>query len=202
MNGRLISLSTTKDRTQHLTIAIDSDYREEFDRLKDDLITIEIKKASKARSMDANAYFWHLCSEIAKASSKYSNDGKNQVYREASQAKGEFTELIVKEEALDTFLKRWSKNGTGWFAEVVDDYHGPVEDLIDPADAMELMGDSGPRKIVHAYYGSSTYDSATMSRLIDYVVNIANDLELPTMTKKEQEKIIALWGKRMVKDNG
>ena len=58
------------DQSQTLTLVISSDIRELFDKLKDKDIDITIKKASKHRSMDANAYFWHLCGEIAKASSE------------------------------------------------------------------------------------------------------------------------------------
>jgi hypothetical protein len=138
--------------------------------------------------MDANSYFWHLCGEIAKESSKFSNDGKNDVYREAIRAKGKWDEYVAKQEAIETLIKVWSEQGSGWFVDIIDDY---VEDYDDN------MGTKvNPRKIVHLYYGSSTYDSLAMSKIIDYVVNIANDLGIPTITEKEKEKMIQMWGKK------
>ena len=192
MLGRLKELRMNLDQSQTLTLVISSDIRELFDKLKDKDIDITIKKVSKHRSMDANAYFWHLCGEIAKASSQYSTDGKNDVYHDAIKAKGEWDSLIVRNDAVDTFIKRWAEKGIGWFAEIVDDY---VEQ--DPYG--DVMGEKPQYKIVHVYYGSSTYDSTAMSRIIDYAVMIAADLGIPTMTENEKNKLLAAWAKKVDK---
>lgn len=189
MLGKLKDLTTNRDGSQNITITIHSDVRDLFDRLADKDIDVEIKKASKHRSMDANAYFWHLCGEIAKASSRYSTDGKNDVYREAVKKKGEWDALLVREDAVNVFIKKWAEKGTGWFAEIVDDY-------IEPEPYEDVMGDKPHYKIVHVYYGSSTYDSAAMSRIIDYVVMIADDLGISTMTENEKNKLLAAWAKK------
>ena len=198
MLGKLKDLTINVDQSQNVTVTINEDFRETFDKLKDGDVNIEIKKASKHRSMDANNYLWHLCGEIAKESSKYSNDGKNEVYREAIQAKGEFEPLIIREDAVETFIKRWGQKGTGWFAEIIDDYNGPLEDVMN--DYAESFGFRVQKyKIIHAYYGSSTYSSAAMSRIINYVVNIANDLGIPTMTPFETDRILTAWNKKTEK---
>ena len=194
MIGTLKDLTINRDQTQNITITVDSDFREMFDKLKNVNVEVEIKKVSQGRSMEANAYFWSLCGKIAKASSKYSTDGKNEVYREAIKAKGESEQLLVREEAVNEFIRRWSQKGTGWFAELVDDYFGP------PPEYNDFMGDNVPvYKVVEAYYGSSTYNTASMSRIIDYVVNIANDLGIETMTENERQKMIDLWAERVEK---
>lgn len=180
MIGKLKDLTMNLDGSQNVTISVGADFREEFDRLKDGEVKVEIKKYTPGRSLDANSFFWHLCSEIAKRSSKFSDAGKNEVYREAIQAKGEFEPLLIKDEAVQRFMVRWADKGTGWFAEVMDDWRDRY-------------------KIVHAYYGSSTYDSLSMSRILDYVIHQANDLGIPTITPKEQEKLLAQWGKRYEK---
>lgn len=174
MIGKLKDLTMNRDGSQNVTITVQADFREDFDKLHDEDIEVDIKKASKRRSLDANNFLWHLCSEIAKRSSKYSKDGKNEVYREAIKAKGDYEPLMILNEAVDKFIIRWADKGTGWFAEIVDDY------------------DSW-HKIVHAYYGSSTYDSATMSHVIDYVVIQAEELGIPTITDKELEKLLGRW---------
>ena len=182
MIGKLKDLTINMDETQNITVTVDTDFREAFDKLKNEDVYVEIRKASKKRSMDANNYFWYLCGEIAKHSSKYSNDGKNDVYREAIKAKGEWDYLLVKNEALETFLKRWEQKGTGWFAEIADTWKENFT-------------------IVHAYYGSSTYNSVSMSHIIDYVVNIAQDLEIPTITGTAQLKMLESWGKAQGEEN-
>ena len=174
MTGTLSGLTLNRDGTQNVTITINADFSEQYDMLKDKTIDVDIKKASVRRSLDANGFLWHLCSEIAKKSSKYSNDGKVDVYKEAIRAKGEWEPLLIKKEAIDKFINRWADKGTGWFAEVIDDYKENY-------------------KIIHAYYGSSTYDSLAMSHIIDYVVNIANDLGIPTLTPKEKERLLGRW---------
>lgn len=190
MTGKLKDLTLNIDGSQNLTVTIHEDYREAFDSLKDNDINIEIKKASKRRSMDANNYFWHICGEIAKVSSKYSTDGKNDVYRDAIRAQGEYASLVIREDAIPTFTHRWSEKGTGWFSEIIDDYYMPTDEYSD------VMGDTQTYKIVHAYYGSSTYDTASMSRIIDYVVHIATDLGIPTITDNEYEKLLSAWTRK------
>lgn len=195
MLGKLNGLTINRDTSQNITVTVNEDFRETYDKLKDHDISIEIKRATKKRSRDANDYFWWLCSEIAKASSKYSTDGKNEVYREAIKAKGEYTSLLVREDVVNTFLRRWSEKGTGWFAEVIDDF-------VNPADLYsDVMGDPVDRyKVVHAYNGSSTYDSLAMSHIIDYVVLIANDAGVQTMTEAEKERLITAWAKKKGED--
>ena len=63
------------------------------------------------------------------------------------------------------------------------------------------MGEKEKRKEVHAYIGSSAYNTLAMSRIIDYVVMIANNLDIPTMTENEREKLLAAWGKKTEQHN-
>lgn len=178
--GKLKDLTLNLDGTQNVTITVNTDFREEYDTLAEKPIKVEIKKFNPARSINANDYFWNLCGEIAKKSSKYSKDGKNDVYREAIRAKGEYEPLVIREDALPRFVSRWGDKGVGWFVDVIDDYKDQY-------------------KVVHAYYGSSTYDSLSMSRIIDYVVMTANDLGISTMTEKEKDKMLSDWQKKKAK---
>ena len=174
MIGRLKDITLNRDGSQNVTVTIQADFREDFDALYNKDVEITIKKASVKRSLDANAFLWALCSQIAERSSKYSKDGKNDVYREAIRAKGVYTPLLVPNDGVEQFLNRWSDKGTGWFAEVIDDYNDVL-------------------KIIHAYYGSSTYTTAEMSHVIDYVVLEAEDLGIPTITPKEMERLLGRW---------
>ena len=56
MTGRLRDLTVNRDGTQNVTVTVACDFSKAFDALKDKEITVEIKKASKHRSKDANAF--------------------------------------------------------------------------------------------------------------------------------------------------
>ena len=106
MTGKLSGLTMNRDGSQNITVTVEADFSSDYDALKDKDVTITIKKFSRRRSLDANNYLWHLCSEIAKRSSKFSKDGKVDVYREAIRAKGEYEPLLVRMDALERFQSR------------------------------------------------------------------------------------------------
>ena len=173
MEGRLTGFSLNRDGSQNVTVTVTADFAEEYDRLKDVPVSVEIRKASKKRSRDANAMCWAMCSDIGNALKPPLP--KEEVYRMAIREVGEYEPLPIKAEAVETFQSRWAAKGTGWFAEVIDD--------------SKLPG----YKLVFAYYGSSTYDTATMSRLIDFLVEDARNLGLVIPASKEQEEVLAAW---------
>lgn len=65
MTGRLIDISFGRNKKQRITVEVDRDFREDFDRLKDAELDIEIKKHRDKRSKSANAYFHVLVNKIA-----------------------------------------------------------------------------------------------------------------------------------------
>ena len=147
-----------------------------FDKLKDEAVSVEIKKASKARSKDANAFCWAMCTDIGNALTPPVT--KEEVYRTAIRDVGEYEPLPIKAEAVETFQQRWSEKGTGWFADVIDD--------------SKLPG----YKLVFAYYGSSTYDTASMSRLLEYLKQEMNNLDLIIpLSKEEESRMLTEWRK-------
>lgn len=176
MTGRLKDLTLNRDGTQNITITVQADFRESFDELADKDITVEIKRYSRKRSRTANDFCWALCTDIGNALTP--PIPKEEVYRKAIKDVGEYEPLPIKDEAVETFRKRWSEKGVGWFAEIVDDSKIPGY------------------KLVFAYYGSSTYDTSSMSRLIDYLVQDAKNMGLKIPTSKEQEEMLNAWSLR------
>lgn len=149
------------------------DFGKIYDRLKDADVDVEIKKRNPKRSKTANDFCWAICADIGKAITP--PVPKEEVYRKAIRDVGEYEPLPIREDAVKTFQNRWAAKGTGWFAEVIDD--------------SKLPG----YKLVFAYYGSSTYDTASMSRLIDYLVDDARQMGLPIPARKEQEEMLNAW---------
>lgn len=173
MIGRLTNVRRLFGGEWELTFSTKGDAGKIYERLKDAEVNAEFKKHNPRRSKSANDFCWALCTDIGRAIRP--PIPKEEVYRRAIRDVGEYEPLPIREDAVDRFCERWSKNGTGWFAEVVDNAKW-----------------AGFKK-VFAYYGSSTYDTASMSRLIDYLVDEAEQLNLVLPARKEQEEMLASW---------
>lgn len=134
-------------------------------------IVLTAAERRRKRSINANDYLWVLCTAL----SEKLRIPKEEIYREHIRQMGVYEPLAILETAVDKFTTAWSKNGIGWFCEVVDS-------TLD-----------GCKKIF-AYYGSSTYDTKQMSILIDSVVQACKDQDIETLTPKELEAMKARWG--------
>lgn len=147
-----------------------------FDDLKGKTVTVDIKKASKGRSLDANAMCWALCTAIGNSMTPPLD--KVEVYRDAIRAVGVYTPVTVVLWDVVKVCQRWSTHGVGWFAEIVDDAG---------------IG----RKLVHLYCGSSTYTVDEMRVLIDYLVDQCQQMQIAIpLSKDEEEKLLERWGKK------
>ena len=176
MIGRLKDVTVNRDGTQNITVTVAADFSNTFDALKDKEVSIEIKKASKGRSTDANSMCWALCSEIGKAMTPPL--AKEDVYRMAIKAVGVYTPVEVIAWDVQTIRKRWEEHGTGWFVEVADE------------------GRTG-RKLIHLYYGSSTYSVSEMKVLLDWLIDQAQQMEISIpLSEKEEKELLERWGKK------
>lgn len=143
-----------------------------FDDLKEVPVNIEVKKASKMKSRDANAYCWVIIDKIAEKT----GIRKSEVYRHAiKEIGGVSTTVCVQDKAVDRLREGWEKNGIGW-----------------QTDTLKSRIDGCTNVIL--YYGSSVYTSQQMSRLIDSLVQEAEGLGIPTYPE-ETERMKAQWGK-------
>lgn len=131
---------------------------------------IDIKIKRKKRSVDANSYCWVLCDKIAQAV----GITKEEVYRKHIHDVGVFDDIAISKNATEDFIKNFESNGTGWIAEI---------------QPCKLKGCNK----VRCYYGSSTYDSKQMSRLIDSLVDDAKSYGIETLTPIELERMNELW---------
>ena len=147
-----------------------------FDSLKDKPVDIEIKKASKGRSRDANAMCWALCADIGNAMQPPLD--KVDVYRKAIKAVGVYIDKELPLWDVDIVRQRWESHGTGWLFEVVDDAH---------------VG----WKTCNLYFGTSTYTVDEMRRVLDWLVDEATQMEIPIpLSKQEEQELLDRWGKR------
>lgn len=135
-------------------------------------LSIEIKPFRARRSLDANAYAWVLMDRLAEKL----NESKEAIYREYIKNIGGNSEIVcVKDSALDRLCEGWHRMGIGWQTETFPS---------------KLEGCTN----VILYYGSSTYDSAQMTRLLDLIIQDCKLQGIPTETPDEIARLKSLWG--------
>lgn len=177
MKGRPENCIRDFNGDYHLTfVAKDPEAGRIFDEYKSREIEITVEIPRKKRSLNANAYMWELCTKIA---DKLSDEGtlhtKEDVYREAVRQVGVFRDIPMLTEGAETLQKAWQMHGTGWITEIVD----------------YLTGNIG--YLVRLYYGSSTYNTKQMSRLINCLIQDCDSLGIDHRTPEEINNMLSLW---------
>lgn len=102
MTGRLVDLSLSLDQRHRVTIELDQDFRETFDKLKDVQVDVKIKKHLEKRSNDANAYAWVLIGKLSAAL----RIPPTEVYRQHIQDVGGNFEIVPVQ---DGHLEHWDR---------------------------------------------------------------------------------------------
>lgn len=125
---------------------------------RDRMYAAEIKEYREKRSLDANAYYWKLCGELAKSMGATPED----VYRRHIKDIGNYETLCIQEKALDNFRRTWTSGHLGRFAETRES---------------KLPG----CVTVLAYYGSSDFDRRQMSTLIDNCIQDCQAVGIETL---------------------
>lgn len=170
--GKLLDLSLTLDGDQRLTIQLDGDFRQAYDELKDAEIDLTVAKHRERRSLDANAYAWVLIDRIAEKK----RIPKEEVYRNAIREIGGVSDMVcVQDRAVKRLREQWDRKGIGWHSETMES---------------KLPGCT----VVILYYGSSSYDTAQMSALIDSLVQDAQALGIETRSPKEIQSLLDEYG--------
>lgn len=132
----------------------------------------ELKEFRKKRSLDANAYFWTLCGNL----SAKLGISKEIIYRQYIKDVGDnYTIVPIRNDAVDKWIKNWQEKGLGWVCEIIGE--------------SKLEGYTN----IITYYGSSTYDSAQMSRLISLVVEDCKAQGIETMSPQELSLLLEGW---------
>lgn len=140
--------------------------------MKQRTYTCEVKEQHKKRSLDANAYFWVLADKLAEAT----RISKEDIYRHAiREIGGNSTTVCVRDMAAEKLCQGWEKNGLGWLA---DTFPSKLPGCVN----------------VTLYYGSSTYDTKQMSRLIDNIVQDCQAVGIETLTPDKLALLVEEWG--------
>lgn len=149
-----------------------SDFKQMVDDLKDkEKLSIEVKPYREKRSLDANAYFFVLADKLAEKTGV----PKETIYQEAVKNIGGVSEVVcVKNNAVERLCEAWRRNGLGWQVETLQSKIEGCTNVI-------------------LYYGSSTYNTEQMSRLIDNIVQDCKAVGIETMTPDQLAEMKARW---------
>ena len=172
MIGKLVALRRLFGGEWEVTFSTKEDFSGAYDSLKDNPVNIEVKKAAPKRSKSANDLCWVLIDKLAEKT----RVPKTDIYRAAIREIGGVSETVcVQERAVKRLCSGWEKNGIGWQTDVMPS---------------KITG----CKNVILYYGSSTYDTAQMSRLLDLIIQECEQQGIPTL-RDEAEELLRKWDK-------
>lgn len=125
--------------------------------------TVEIKEKKEKRSREANSYAWTLLDKLAEKL----HIPKEDIYRDLIKNIGGNSEVVcVQNKAVERLCEGWKRNGIGW---VTDTFESRIDGCTN----------------VILYYGSSTYDTAQMHRLIDLIVQECKQQDIEVMSERE-----------------
>ena len=136
------------------------------------ILTVQINKneelyvKKEKRSKDQNSYFWELLQQLCFEM----NLDVIQEYKKRVKELGIFKQWEIDTINVPTFDKLWSDRGIAWFTEKVEE--------------------TGNKTIINAYYGSSSYNSKQMSRLLDNLVQDCKEVGIQTLDMLEIERSI------------
>lgn len=171
LQGKLADLSRDyKTNKYKITFLVNNAINslEEIENVE--LLDIEVKKHRDKRSDRANRYFWKLLQEICEKQSIDTIEDYKRRVREL----GIFRRMTTEVENVKTIEYMWNKNGIAWFIDVFD---------------TQIINDK-EYKILHLYYGSSSFNSKQMSRLIDGLVQDCKAVGIETKSPEEIQSML------------
>ena len=137
--------------------------------IADDKVEIVIQKRKEKRSLNANSYMWVICDELGKVLGA----SKEEVYRNAIRQVGAYDVMAVKPFAYESWVKIWESRGIGWI--------------------VEIESKSKNFYTIRTYIGSSAYSKKQMSRLIDWLVQEAEEQGIEVLPQDKRSELIENW---------
>lgn len=133
-------------------------------------LDITVKEHRDHRSKDANALLWACLGEIAPVL----HMDKWEVYLMMLKRYGKFTYIAARPHAVEGIKKQWRE------CEVIGNTYVGGEQTVQ----------------MICYFGSSTFDSKEMSRLLDGVISEMEEMGLNRPTSAEMKRAMEEWERR------
>lgn len=164
-------------RKAKISLLLDTKEIELVEQLKNEnKLNIELKKYKQKRGLNANNYFWKLLQKIC----ELAEIDTIEEYKRRVKELGIFRRFKIEKDNVKTFEKMWNAQGIAWFCEIFD---------------TEIINNT-EFKIINAYYGSSSFNSKQMSRLIDGLVQDCKNYGIETKSQAEIDSLIESWDKK------
>lgn len=136
----------------------------------------EIKQERKSRSLNANAYYWHLCGKL----SAVLRVPPQEIYRQHIQdIGGNYDVIRIRLDAIPNFERSWCNGHIGRLTENIGVDRGNPDFCY-----------------LRVFYGSSDYDTRQMSRLIELIVDDCKNNGIETLTPEEMERMLLAWANK------
>ncbi len=168
MKARIADFLFITPERQRLTIDVFDDLRELYEKLKDSDVEIKITRRTQKRSLDANAYMWVLLDKLA---AETGIPIKILYFDYLRNVGGNMEVYCGIPKAIDALCADWETRGT--FGYPYDRFPSKIEGC----------------ENVRLYYGSSTFDSVTMARMIDNIVMDCKQFGIETMPDDELKSL-------------
>jgi len=162
-----IGANKTIDGDIILSFAVDEDSQaiDQLEKMLGEEVVIDIEKLRGKRSLNANNYFWSLCSKIAK-------------------------KLGIKLET--AYIMQLTSYGVFSDVEVVKEALGILQASF---RYVEVLEENDTHCYARCWLGSSHFDTKQMSDLINGAINDCNDLGIETWSREEIEMLLQNWRK-------
>lgn len=168
-------------RKPEVTLQLDA-RAEDIEKLKDKPLSVELKQYRKKRSLDANAYYWKLITDLSEKLGQSKDYMHNHMLRKYGQVE------IIDGQAVYTVIPDTDE----------------AQKKVDEAQTYHLKPTSqvkaGRGGLMYRTYmmlrGSSDYNTKEMSCLINGLVSECKDVGIETMTPDELERMMQAYGKK------
>lgn len=160
------------NKKSKVTLEVENTDLDLIEQYKDKKLNIDINKWYKKRSLDANAYAWVLLGKLQDVL----NIPKEDIYKNLIKNIGSYVIVPIKNEAVLRYENAWHKNGLGWVTEQLPS---------------KLKGYTN----IVCYYGSSSYNSKEMSRLIDLIIQECKEQDIEVLSKEELKSMMEEYEK-------
>ncbi len=168
-------------RRMEMTVQCDrDDIGGEWDDLrKNERLVFSVKEYKRKRSLDANAYYWVLVTKLAKVLNLSKPHLHNLLLRRYGQPEivdGQMVFLVLPD----------SESGTRK-ADEAETYH------IRPTSQVKTGVDGKVYRTYVMLRGSSTYNTAEMSELIDGLVSECKEQGIETLPEEELKRMMQMY---------
>ena len=171
-----------------ITFEVDQDISESIKAMQDKPLRITAKQWREKRSLDANAYYWVLVTKLAEALHISKPRCHNLMLRRYGQnltidGKGAYIRIPDTEKAEEMALE-------------AETYHiRPTSQVVSGKDGINY-------RTYIMLLGSSDYDTAEMTHLIDGLISECKEVGIETLTPDELSRMMAEYDQNRRKKDG